>query len=95
MNNLLRSAEFVAWFDDLRDLKGKARILSRLDLASLGHFGDCKSVGEGVGEMRVDVGPGSEFISVVAQRVLTFCSRVATSRLKIGISNVLKQWLES
>ena len=58
MNTLIRSAEFVAWLDGLRDLKGKARILSRLDLASLGHFGDSKSVGEGVNEMRVDVGPG-------------------------------------
>ncbi len=58
MNTLVRSVEFVAWLDGLRDLKGKARILSRLDLASLGHFSDCKSVGEGVSEMRVDVGPG-------------------------------------
>ena len=58
MNKLIRSAEFVAWLDGLRDLKGKARILSRLDLASLGHFGDSKSVGEGVSEMCVDVGPG-------------------------------------
>jgi putative addiction module killer protein len=58
MNTLIRSAEFVAWLDGLRDSKGKARILSRLDLASLGHFGDSKSVGEGVNEMRVDVGPG-------------------------------------
>jgi putative addiction module killer protein len=58
MNTLIRSTEFVAWLDGLRDLKGKARILSRLDLASLGNFGDCKPVGEGVSEMRVDVGPG-------------------------------------
>jgi hypothetical protein len=33
MNTLIRSAEFIAWLDGLRDLKGKARILSRLDLA--------------------------------------------------------------
>jgi putative addiction module killer protein len=58
MNTLIRSAEFAAWLDGLRDLKEKARILSRLDLASLGHFGDCKSIGEGVSEMRVNVGPG-------------------------------------
>jgi putative addiction module killer protein len=56
MNTLIRSTEFVTWLDGLRDLKGKARILSRLDLASLGDFGDCKPVGDGVSEMRIDVG---------------------------------------
>ena len=58
MKTFIRSAEFIAWLDGLRDLKGKARILSGLDLTLLGHFGDCKSVGEGASEMRVDVGPG-------------------------------------
>jgi hypothetical protein len=95
MNTLIRSGEFVAWLDGLRDLKGKARILSRLDLASLGHFGDCKSVGEGVNEMRVVWGLVTEFIIVVAKSLHTFCSPVATSRLKIGISSVPRKWLES
>jgi putative addiction module killer protein len=29
-----------------------------LDRASLGNLGDCRPIGEGVSEMRVDVGPG-------------------------------------
>jgi putative addiction module killer protein len=29
-----------------------------VDRASLGNFGDCRPIGEGVSEMRVDVGPG-------------------------------------
>ncbi|MCX7059231.1 MAG: type II toxin-antitoxin system RelE/ParE family toxin [Proteobacteria bacterium] len=58
MNTLIRSTVFVAWLDGLSDAKGKARVLSRLGLASLGNFGDCKPVGEGVSEMRIDVGPG-------------------------------------
>ena len=42
----------------LRDRRGEARILSRLRSASLGNFGDCASVGEGVFEMRIHFGPG-------------------------------------
>lgn len=58
MNTLIRTAEFAAWLERLRDLKGKARILSRLDSAVLGNFGDCEPVGEGVSEMRIHFGPG-------------------------------------
>jgi putative addiction module killer protein len=39
-------------------LKGKARINARIICAQVGNFGDCKPVGEGVSEMRVDVWPG-------------------------------------
>jgi putative addiction module killer protein len=58
MNTLIRTAEFAGWLQRLRDLKGKARILSRLDSAALGNFGDCEPVGEGVSEMRIHSGPG-------------------------------------
>jgi putative addiction module killer protein len=40
-----------------RAMRARARILTRLDRASLGNLGDCKPIGEGVSEMRVDVGP--------------------------------------
>lgn len=58
MNTIIRTEEFAAWLHALRDAKAKARIISRLDLAALGNFGDCKPVGQGVSEMRIDVGPG-------------------------------------
>lgn len=57
--NLIHTSEvFDAWLDGLADQKGKARILSRLDSAALGNFGDCEPVGEGVSEMRIHYGPG-------------------------------------
>ena len=49
---------FEAWLDDLNDKKAVARILARLARVRQGNPGDCKSVGEGVSELRVDYGPG-------------------------------------
>ena len=58
VNSLIRTAEFDEWLRRLRDVRGKARILARLEAAELGNFGDCEPVGEGVVEMRVHTGPG-------------------------------------
>ncbi len=49
---------FEEWLNDLKDKTSVARILARLVRVRQGNFGDCKSVGEGVSELRVDSGPG-------------------------------------
>ena len=49
---------FDAWLRNLRDFKARARIVSRLEAAQWGNFGDCEPVGEGVSEMRIHYGPG-------------------------------------
>lgn len=55
----LQSTEvFDQWLRRLTDLKGRARILARLESAGLGNLGDVKVVGDGVREMRIHVGPG-------------------------------------
>jgi putative addiction module killer protein len=46
------------WLDELRDLRARVAILRRIDRVELGNFGDHKSVGGGVSELRIDVGPG-------------------------------------
>jgi len=58
MNVFVRSSDFDAWLSALDDHKAKARILARLRSATLGNFGDCAAVGEGVSEMRIHVGLG-------------------------------------
>lgn len=49
---------FSRWIDQLSDDQAIARILTRIYRLSLGNFGDVKSVGEGVSELRIDYGPG-------------------------------------
>lgn len=49
---------FKAWFQGLRDANAKHRVLARITRLELGNYGDVKSVGEGVSELRIDYGPG-------------------------------------
>ena len=49
---------FEEWLDDLKDKRAVARVLARLARVRQGNLGDCKLVGEGVSELRVDYGPG-------------------------------------
>jgi putative addiction module killer protein len=49
---------FVAWHTSIRDLRAKIAIARRIDRAAAGNLGDIKPVGDGVSEMRVDVGAG-------------------------------------
>src|SRR5580698_10508271 len=50
--------EFSEWLRDLKDRQGRARIVSRLDRLEDGNPGNSRSVGEGVVELKIDVGPG-------------------------------------
>jgi putative addiction module killer protein len=49
---------FENWLDALNDKRAVARVLARLARVRQGGLGDCKSVGDGVSELRVDYGPG-------------------------------------
>ena len=58
MPQIRKTDAYAAWIDDLRDLKGRARILVRIERLAAGNPGDVKPVGEGVSELRIDYGPG-------------------------------------
>lgn len=53
-----QTEEFREWLDRLRDQQAQVRIAARIRHAEAGNLGDAKSVGGGISEMRVDVGPG-------------------------------------
>ena len=54
-----KTSEFDKWLKKLKDLKAKAKILFRIQkIENDEHFGDCKSVGDGVRELRVNFAKG-------------------------------------
>lgn len=58
MVEVVRTEDFDQWLTKLKDKAGRLRILKRIDRLVNGNPGDVKSVGNGVSELRLDVGPG-------------------------------------
>ncbi len=63
------------WLAGLDDAQARARIAARIDRLSLGNFGDCKPLREGVSELRIDWGPGYRMYYAMLGRtcVLLLC----------------------
>lgn len=49
---------FKTWLESLKNQKAVERIEVRMARMRTGNLGDCKSVGKGVYELRIDYGPG-------------------------------------
>ncbi len=58
MFEIQQTKEYAKWFSKLRDQRAKARINVRIRRLELGNFGDVKSVGGNVSELRVPEGKG-------------------------------------
>ena len=62
---------FTEWIAVLRDKKAVLRIIARFEQVQDGNFGDCKPVGSGVWELRIDVGQGYRvYYSIVGKQVI-------------------------
>lgn len=46
------------WLTELADARAQAKIATRISRLAAGNFGDCKSLRQGLYELRVDWGPG-------------------------------------
>lgn len=58
MYTINKTNQFAAWLSDLRDIRARARIVSRIKSAEHGNFGDCEPIGEGISEMRIHISAG-------------------------------------
>lgn len=58
MLEVRKTAEFTKWMASLRDIRGRAKIVARIDRLAMGHAGDVKPIGDGLSELRIHFGPG-------------------------------------
>ncbi len=86
---------FREWLQGLRDVDARARIRVRLNRIRLGNFGDAKSVGGGVSELRVPHGPGYRVYYARTDNtiVLLLCGGDKTTQQR-DISTAKEYWLD-
>lgn len=72
---VVKGDEFLRWLMRLRDKRAQARISVRLDRLEEGNFGDHRSVGGGISELRVNVGQGYRIYYTIRQQriVILLC----------------------
>ena len=88
-------APFELWINKLRDRRAKAKVLIRLDRVILGNLGDIKSVGEGVSELRIDIGKGYRvYFGRKGESVIILLCGGNKSTQQVDIKQAKKYWSE-
>lgn len=82
---MVRQTEtFSAWLKDLRDLRGKAKIVARIQRLEDGNPGDVAAVGDGVSEMRIHFGAGYRvyFVNRGGELIVLLCGGDKSSQTR-------------
>jgi putative addiction module killer protein len=71
---VIETTVFADWLRGLRDVSARARIVARIRRAQGGNLGNVKHF-DGIGEMRIDYGPGYRlyFVQRSAELVILLC----------------------
>jgi putative addiction module killer protein len=86
---------FTDWLKSIRNQETRKRILVRLDRLRHSNFGDCKSVGDNVFELRLQFGSGYRiyFGRIAENIVLLLCGGDKSSQNK-DIESAKSYWQE-
>ena len=86
---------FARWLDHLGDRVALARVAARLLRLQNGNFGDCKPVGSGVWELRVDCGAGYRvYYAIAGKRVVLLCEGGDKRTQSKDIARAIQRWNE-
>lgn len=86
---------FTHWLNSLKDKQALAKIAARLLRLENGNFGDCKPVGAGVWELRIDSGPGYRvYYAIEGKRVILLCDGGDKNTQTTDIKRAITRWNE-
>lgn len=90
-----RECPFVNWLDGLRDRVARAKIRVQIDRLTLGNFGKCRFLKNGVGELKVAWGPGYRvYFAMVAQKTVLLLCGGDKSTQQADIARAFKYWAD-
>ena len=86
---------FAEWLNKLKDRHAQARISARLLRLQYGNFGECRSVGGGVWEQKIDWGPGYRvYYAVEGKCVVLLCDGGDKRTQDADIKRAIVRWNE-
>ena len=87
---------FSEWFERLQDQRTKQVIDSRLARVRLGNLGDGKSLGGGLYELRIHLGPGLRiYFGLLGRRIVLLLCGGDKSSQKRDIERARKYWIDA
>lgn len=85
---------FDGWLDTIPKAAA-ARIAMRIDRLEAGSFGDCRPVGQGVWELRIDHGPGYRvYYALAGQQVVLLLCGGDKRRQTSDIRRAIEMWAD-
>jgi putative addiction module killer protein len=72
MYTIKKTEEFIDWLLKLKDRKAKAQIAIRISRVQDGLFGNQRSLGKGLSEIKIDFGPGYRIYYTIENDKIVF-----------------------
>ena len=83
------------WYGEIREVIVRARILARIERLRTGNLGDAKSVGQGVHEIRLDIGPGYRiYFAIVGNTMIVLIAAGDKGTQQRDITRAQRLWKE-
>jgi putative addiction module killer protein len=83
------------WLNQLSDKQARARVAARLIRLHNGNFGDCRSVGAGVWELRIDWGPGYRiYYAIDGKHVVLLLEGGDKRTQSADIDRAIERWVD-